>query len=205
MSTTRTTLAFLQPTLLSLVALALLVGVNRLLFPASQAAASAEIVAPSALAPIDLPRLGADRLVFPDPALTPEKVVETQLAGLADPAANGVGILQCFTLASPANRAATGPLERFGAMVRQGDFVCLSDPQATLVGKPRISGRLARLLVTVLDRDKHLRAFTFILSRQSSEPFRDCWMTEAVYPVTSSLSEPPAPPATDVESAATEI
>jgi hypothetical protein len=203
MSMSRTMLAFLQPTLLALVALALVVGINRLLFPASQAAASAEIIASSALGPSDLPRLGADRIVFPDPALPPEQVVEIQLAGLADPAANGIGILQCFTLASPANCAATGPLERFGAMVRQGDFACLADPQATLVGTPRISGPLARLLVTVVDRDKRLRAFTFILSRQSSKPFEDCWMTEAVYPVISSLAEPPASPA--AEPAATEI
>jgi hypothetical protein len=205
MSTTRTTLAFFRPTLLVLVALILVVGINRLIFPASQAAASAEIVASSALRPTDLPRLGADRIVFPDPDLSPEKVVETQLAGLADPTPNGLGILQCFCLASPANRAATGPLERFGAMVRQGDFACLSDPQATLVGSPRISGPLARLLVTVVDRDQRLRAFTFILSRQSSEPFRDCWMTEAVYPVTSPLEGSPALPASDAAPAADEI
>jgi hypothetical protein len=205
MSRMHTTLAFLQPTILAIAALLLVVGINRLLFPASQAAASAEIVASSALAPTDLSRLGADRIVFPDPALSPEKVVETQLAGLADPSPNGVGIFQCYCLASPANRAVTGPEERFGAMVRQGAFACLSDPQATLVGTPRISGPLARLLVTVVDRDKHLRAFTFILSRQTSEPFKDCWMTEAVYPVTSPLEGPPAVPARDAASAADEI
>jgi hypothetical protein len=205
MSKMRTTLAFLQPTLLALVALALLIGVNRLLFPVPRAAASADIVAPSALGLDDLPRLGADRVVMPDPTLSPEKVVETQLAGLADQNANGIGILQCFCFASPANRAATGPLDRFGAMVRQGEFACLTNPQATLVGATRISGPLARLLVTVVGQDQQLRAFTFILSRQTAEPFKDCWMTEAVHPVSGSLQQPPAAPAINEAPKADEI
>jgi hypothetical protein len=86
-------------------------------------------------------------------------------------------------------------------MVRQGDFACLANPQATLVGRPQQAGRLARLLVTVVDEDRRLRAFTFILSRQTADPYRDCWMTEAVYPVASSApaapgtdGSPPAPP-----------
>jgi hypothetical protein len=200
MPTMRMTLAFVQPTLLAVLALALLVGVNRLLFPA-KAAVRAELIAPSALAADDLPRLGADRMVLPSPDFSPKEVVEFQLAGLADPAPNGIGILQCFCFASPANRAATGPLERFGAMVRQGEFACLAAPEAKLVGKPRISGPLARLLVTVVDSEQRLRAFTFILSRQASEPFKDCWMTEAVFPVTNGFDEPPAPPQTEATSA----
>lgn len=205
MSTLRTTLAFLHPTVVVLAALALVVGVNRMLFPAPQAAANADIRASSALDPTDLTRLGADQIVLPDPAHSPEKVVETQLAGLADRTPNGVGILQCFCLASPSNRAVTGPLERFGAMVRQGEYACLTDPRATLVGAPRVSGPLARLLVTVVDRDRRLRAFTFILSRQTSEPFKDCWMTEAVYPVSGSVPQPPAPPESDNSPSAAEI
>lgn len=184
--------AFLSPTALVLLGFAVW-AVARPFYPASQSG-SLDLVAPSALAPEHLPQLGADRLLLPDPAISPTKVVETQLAGLADRGSGGVGILQCYCFASPANRSVTGPLDRFGSMVRMGDFACLANPQATLVGEAQLAGRLARLLVTVVDENRRLRAFTFILSRQTAEPFRDCWMTEAVFPVGSSAPAPAAPP-----------
>jgi len=67
-------------------------------------------------------------------------------------------------------------------MVRQEPFACLGDAQATLIGKPQIDDRFAKLLVTVVDQRQQLRAFTFILFKQQGGPFADCWMTEAVYP-----------------------
>ncbi len=185
--------AFLSPTALVLLGFAAWGAAGRLFYPDSQAMPP-ELVAPSALAPEHLLQLGADQVVQPDPTISPQKVVETQLAGLADHKSGAVGILQCFTFASPTNRAATGPLDRFGAMVRQGEFACFTNPAATLIGEPHVSGRLARLLVTVVDQDRQLRAFTFILSRQTADPYRDCWMTEAVFPVGSSSPAPPAPP-----------
>ena len=65
-------------------------------------------------------RWGATRrpaLVEPNARLTPEGVVKLQLEGLARERGDLSGIKQCFNLASPLNRQATGPLERFAAMV----------------------------------------------------------------------------------------
>lgn len=140
-----------------------------------------------------LSALGADRIQLPAPELTPDEVVRTQLAGLADPAPHGVGILQCWAFASPGNRRVTGPLDRFGRMVRDGAFACLARPQATLIGRPCIEGDVARVLVTVIDDQQQMQGFQFILSRQKDDPFAGCWMTEAVFPVTS-LAPPESPP-----------
>jgi hypothetical protein len=120
--------------------------------------------------------------------------VEIQLRGLSDPGKDGVGILQCFCFASPRNRSATGPLDRFGQMVRQEPFACLGDSRAALIGTPQIDDRFAKLLVTVVDQRQQLRAFTFILFKQQGEPFADCWMTEAVYPQGGLAPQAPAPP-----------
>lgn len=132
--------------------------------------------------PERLPELGAGQLLLPNRDLSPAAVVRAQLEGLADAKADGLGILQCYCFASPGNRAVTGPLERFGRMVRQGQFACLGQPRATLVGDPQLDGRLAKLLVTVVDQHEQVHIFTFILFKQLDPPFKDCWMTEGVYP-----------------------
>jgi hypothetical protein len=129
-----------------------------------------------------LPPGTADRVQLPDSKLQPADVVQIQLRGLSHPGKDAVGILQCFVFASPGNRSATGPLDRFGQMVRQEPFACLGDARATLIGTPQIDDRFAKLLVTVVDQRQQLRAFTFILFKQQGGPFADCWMTEAVYP-----------------------
>jgi hypothetical protein len=122
------------------------------------------------------------QIIEPKPALSPAEVVQIQLAGLADARGDGLGVLQCYAFASPRNRAATGPLDRFAEMVRTAPFASLARPRAVLVGEPLIDGRFAKLLVTAIDRDDQLHAFTFIMFRQEEAPLADCWMTEAVYP-----------------------
>lgn len=125
------------------------------------------------------------KIVLPAPDLRPDEVVQLQLDGLADPASSGRGILQCYVLASPANKSVTGPLANFARIVRTGAFAELAHPQATLVGEPQIDGSTARVLVTVVDADSTIRAFEWLLSRQADAPVRDCWMTEGVMPAAS--------------------
>jgi hypothetical protein len=125
----------------------------------------------------------ANKIAMPGPDVLPDQVVRIQLAGMADDNADGVGILQCYAFASPGNRSVTGPLDRFGAMVRSGAFACFARPQATLVGRPMIDGSVARVLVTVVDERWQAHAFTFILAKQTAEPYGGCWMTEAVFPM----------------------
>jgi len=131
-----------------------------------------------------------EELVLPQPSLRPTEVVKIQLAGLAR-ANRADGAVQCMSFASPQNRAVTGPLEKFGRMVRRPPFDILSNPEATLIGKPTFVDGVARVLVTVSDGPQ-IRSFVWVLSRQSQPPFQGCWMTDAVFPL---QTQPPQPPA----------
>ena len=131
-------------------------------------------------------------ITLPNPALAPEEVVRLQLQSLRDFRDDDSAILQCFVLASPANREATGPLGRFAAMVRNPKYVALVDCESELVGKTIIRGDRATVLVTVVDPQQRASLFRFFLSKQTDEPFRNCWMTDAV--VAAETAEPPAPP-----------
>jgi hypothetical protein len=74
----------------------------------------------------------------------------------------------------------------------------MARPRALLVGRPQFDDQLARVLVTVIDEDSRVRAFTFVLARQQIAQFKNCWMTEAVLPALpmGNPEELPAAPAT---------
>jgi hypothetical protein len=184
---------FLRPTFYALIAFGALVGVANLYWAVADPAPD---LGSAGLNPQDLIGVDLSGGVFPTPKLPPEEVVRLQLAGLSDAKADGVGILQCFCLASPANRVVTGPLERFGQMVRTEPYQCMARPGAVLIGRPLHDHDVARLLVTIIDEQRHVRAFAFVLSRQKEKPFKDCWMTEAVLPA---FPAAPAPPVTAPE------
>jgi len=174
-------LQFLLPTFIGLIVFAIVVGVVTL--AEQQTDENPDFVAAGVLSPAQLEEdLDLKSVVLPRPSLKPEEVVKLQLAGLSDQQADGVGILQCYCFASPANRAVTGPLEKFGRMVRQDPYQCMARPRATLIGRPQYGDRVARLLVTVIDENSQVQAFTFVLSRQQVPPLTNCWMTEAVFP-----------------------
>ena len=180
---------FLRPTFVALVLFGLVVGVaNAVWILRGEHAAAAKPDFISELNELDL-----SRIVLPSAGLAPDEVVRLQIAGLSDQRPDGVGILQCYALASPANRAVTGPLDRFGKMVRNGPFQCMAKPRAMLVGSPQVADRTGRVLVTVVDQHDQIHAFTFVLGRQAEAPFMDCWMTEAVLPSVAPLAQQSSP------------
>jgi hypothetical protein len=185
---------FLRPTFAVLILFALVVGTaNAIWIIAGEALTSGAAVG-SAVP--ELEQLSLSQIVLPSTELTPDAVVRLQAAGLSEHRPDAVGVLQCYAFASPANRAVTGPLDRFGKMVRQGAFECMARPQAMLIGRPQITDRIARVLVTMIDDQHRLHAFTFVLARQREAPFKDCWMTEAVLPsLPVAMPSPPAIPA----------
>src|SRR5262245_18744809 len=61
--------------------------------------------------------LNGNGIALPNPRMTPDEVVPLQLIALRAFRDNDAALLQCFVLASPLNRAATGSLPRFAAMV----------------------------------------------------------------------------------------
>uniref|UniRef100_A0A7S4WBE8 Uncharacterized protein n=1 Tax=Alexandrium monilatum TaxID=311494 RepID=A0A7S4WBE8_9DINO len=124
--------------------------------------------------------------VEPGPELSPQEVVIAQAYGLH---AGRVDV--CFRFASPANKAMTGPLERFAlffegssrysAMLRCESFSVDGGHSLTSgpAGKPCVEFE-----VEFRDKDEgsgHL--FAWKLSRQTAPEVAGCWMTDGVIPL----------------------
>ncbi|MCA9235300.1 MAG: hypothetical protein KDA44_07500 [Planctomycetales bacterium] len=181
------TLRFLAPTGVVLLAFALAMLLAR--FGQNDAASGAGRGA--IVAPRQRPDGGVEGVVLPAPRFGPDEVVELQLTGLANQKQPAVGILQCYYFASPANLAVIGTLDAFGRLVRRPPYHVLSNPRAWLVGTPRINGRTARVTATIVDASGRLHCFAFLLERQSTQPYLDCWMTDSVLPVGENDPTPP--------------
>ena len=121
----------------------------------------------------------SDELV-PSPGLSPGEVVRIQLEALRHNDPHNRGIEVAFRFASPSNRANTGPLARFVAMIRSGPYALMLDYREASYGPVESRGSLARQRVTLADAGTSV-SYWFYLSRQSEAPYVDCWMTDAVY------------------------
>lgn len=120
--------------------------------------------------------------VEPDPDLSPQDVVVAQAYGLH---CGRVDV--CFRFASPSNKAATGPLERFG-----GFFEASSRYQPMLrcesfhLGFAGKHPREARMEFQVAFKAKGGRTehnYVWQLSKQTAPEVAGCWMTEGVIPI----------------------
>lgn len=136
-------------------------------------------------------RAGHVRMTAPAPSLSPVQVVQAQLSALQKG-----DVQRCFEFASPANKKATGPWQRFEIMVRQtpayAPLVCCT--RFEVVGalplgsdaykcRARVwpaGGSSAPFAVAtpVLDYD-------WMLSRQREGPMQGCWAVDSVLPDSS--------------------
>jgi hypothetical protein len=149
----------------------------------------------SVYAPV--PSAARAEIQLPDPRLSPAEVVRLQVDALRAFRSDQSAISQCYALASPANRAVTGPLDRFTAMVQNPTYRSLVIQTSALVGQELVRGGQATVLVTVLDESRTPHGFRFFLSKQADQPYVNCWMTDAVLPERPLPSQPaPAPPST---------
>ena len=121
-------------------------------------------------------------LPTPDPSYDPERVVEIQLEALADndtPVENA-GVKTAYNFASPANRRATGPLDRFVAMVRGPQYAPMVDHvEATTDPLERTDDR-AEQRVTLTGPDGRTVTYRFGLSVCDEPPLEGCWLTDSV-------------------------
>ena len=118
--------------------------------------------------------------LMPDPALSPGDVVRIQLEALRHNDEQDRGIEVTFRFASPANRASTGPLSHFVAMIREGPYALMLDFHEATYGPVETLANRARQRVT-LTGARASTTYWFYLSRQSEPPYVDCWMTDSVY------------------------
>ena len=123
------------------------------------------------------PYLSAD--LVPAPTLSPDDVIRIQIEALRNNDESDRGVEVAFRFASPSNKSNTGPLTRFAAMLKSGPYALMLGFQKADFEPVEVRDDRARQRVTLTDNRQSL-SFWFYLSRQSSEPFVDCWMTDAV-------------------------
>jgi hypothetical protein len=121
-------------------------------------------------------------LPTPDPSYGPGAVVDEQLSALArndDPFADA-GVKTAYNFASPANRRATGPVDRFVAMVHGHPYSPMVDHEEAVTGPVERDGDSATRRVTLTGPGGRTVTYEFGLSRAQSGPFADCWLTDRV-------------------------
>ena len=136
----------------------------------------------------------------PKPELTPGEVVEIQLAALQfnDRPTKDAGIATAFQFASPGNRKATGPLDRFKLIVRAPGYLPLIDHRIAGYATTLIRGDAAIRRVTVVAADG--RAFDYEF-RLSKDPDSGCWFTDGVIPIPPQSKVDPGKVARNAQSA----
>ncbi len=131
----------------------------------------------------------------------PEVVIRRVVEALRDndkPFANA-GIATAFNFASPANKAVTGPLERFIPMVWSENYAPLIGHASAEYSPVVVEGDQAEQLVTLLTPDGRTVWFVFTLGLQKVGDHAGCWMTEGVSPVVPVDAQPDRPVAPEPE------
>jgi len=124
----------------------------------------------------------SDSIPEPSPELSPREVVRVQVEALGanDEPYKGAGIEAAFNFASPANKRATGPLERFQTLFDTPAYGPMIDHSGATYSAVQVEGRVAQMGVLLTVKDGEQVGYLFQLSKQTDPPFEDCWMTDAV-------------------------
>lgn len=120
--------------------------------------------------------------IQPNPDLTPDQVVKIQLESLQnnDLSKDNRGIRICFTFASPGNKVITGPISNFIKLVKTPAYSPLIGFERAEFSLMVVKGRTAQQAVRITHTRGETALYAFVLSKQDEDPYRDCWMTDAV-------------------------
>jgi len=127
---------------------------------------------------------GAAELLLPDPALSPEQVVETQLAALQhnDSPEADAGIVQTWAFAHPDNKRATGPLPRFAQMIKGPSYGMLIDHRAHEIDEVARGDDAVLFAVTVVSDAGEVVVYQWQVKKVAEGRDAGAWMTSAVSP-----------------------
>lgn len=117
---------------------------------------------------------------MPDKELQAQTIVSIVLEALRTNEPGDAGIAQVFCFASPANKAVTGPLERFAKMIRGGYGDMLNHSNSE-VEPLEMNGDKAQQRVWLETPSGSVVGYLFQLGKQNSGEHDGMWMTEAVY------------------------
>jgi hypothetical protein len=118
--------------------------------------------------------------IRPNPDLSPEEVVKIQVEALQNNDELDKGIEITFRFASPANKQATGPLNRFVRLVKNPSYRPMLNHRAAVYGPMKITGDTATQRVTITGADGSASVYIFELSKQDLPDCQGCWMTDTV-------------------------
>lgn len=120
----------------------------------------------------------------PGPELAPGRVVEIQLDALKqnDEPEPDTGIARTWAFAHPDNRAMTGPLERFAAMLKSPPYAPLLNHRRHAIEPVGRSDAVAMFMVTVVAASGPVLTYQWTLRRVESGNLAGAWMTVAVSP-----------------------
>jgi hypothetical protein len=121
-------------------------------------------------------------LIEPMPEIPPQEVIKHQVNSLKKNSQKGndLGIAAAFMFASPTNKMFTGPLARFIRMVKNPLYAPMLNHKSSYFGEIVIDADVAEQRVTLIDEDNKSSVYIFRLSRQTTGPYRGCWMTDSV-------------------------
>jgi hypothetical protein len=121
----------------------------------------------------------------PSPDLSPEEVVRVQVEALGsnDTPEEGAGIRAAFNFASPSNRRATGPLDRFRTLFDTPMYGPMVNHSAAEFSDVQQEDDVARVGVILMTGNGERVGYLFQLTLQERAPYEDCWMTDAVIPI----------------------
>jgi hypothetical protein len=129
--------------------------------------------------------------IKPHPRYTAEEVVEIQLKALRYNDESDRGIEITFRFASPSNRLETGPIERFVTMLKAPLYSPMLNHTSARFDPLQTDGKRAMQRVTLVSKDQLKIVYVFILSRQTVDPYVNCWMTDAVMIESVEKEKPP--------------
>ena len=115
----------------------------------------------------------------PNPRLSPDQVVKIQLGALKNNDREDRGIEVTFKFASPSNRRFTGPVQRFGRMIKSSYSLMLKY-ESVEYDPVKIVGDQALQRVRLFDTRGNAIVYVFILSKQHEGDCAGCWMTDGV-------------------------
>ncbi|KAI5067306.1 hypothetical protein GOP47_0017834 [Adiantum capillus-veneris] len=113
----------------------------------------------------------------PSPEIKPRGVVQAQLQALREQ-----DLATVFGFASPKNKAHTGPLSRFTEMIQGRAYnVMLGHSSAKVLSTLSVGPDRFQQRILIEGSNGKQAIFSWSLSRQDTEPFQDCWMTDSVH------------------------
>ena len=121
-------------------------------------------------------------MVHPNPDIAPEEVIAIQLNGLQynDTPEVDAGIRQTWAFAHPRNRAMTGPLTRFAAMLKGPGYAMMLNHKSHQIVPVNSGDGWWQFDVFMEASNREVLQFAWIVEKVNEGLYKDCWMTVAV-------------------------